>query len=128
VIVVLDADVVIGALDRQDTHHAEARELFRAWQRDGTTRLVALVSLTEVLVAPATDPARLRHAREAVAALGITPHAPTEAIAVDAARERGRHPISLPDAYALATARHVGGRLQTFDGRLLQIAVAQGLG
>ena len=127
-IVVLDADVVIGALDADDAHHDEARKLLHTWQREGATRLVALVNLTEVLVAPAADPARLRRAREAVAALGITPYAPTEAIAVDAARERLRHPISLPDAYALATARHVGGRLRTFDRTLSQIAIAEGIG
>jgi predicted nucleic acid-binding protein len=80
-----------------------------------------------VLVAPAGQPAALRRAREAIAALGITPYAPTEAIAVEAARARQRHPISLPDAYALATARHAGGRLQTFDRTLLQAAIAEGL-
>jgi predicted nucleic acid-binding protein len=32
---VLDADVVIGALDGSDPHHARARALFVAWQKDG---------------------------------------------------------------------------------------------
>jgi predicted nucleic acid-binding protein len=127
VTVVLDADVVIGALDRTDAHHAAVRRLFRAWQRDGTPRVVSLVNLTEVLIAPASEPARLRTARAAIAALGIAVHAPTEAIAVDAARLRGRHPISLPDAYAVATARHLDGRLVTFDGKVSKAAGREGL-
>ena len=65
------------------------------------------MNLTEVLIAPAAAPARLTAAREAIAALGITIHAPNEAIAVEAARLRGLHPISVPDAYAIATARHL---------------------
>lgn len=120
--VVLDADVVIGALDATDVHHVAARELFDGWRRERTQSLLGLANLTEVLIAPAADPVRLRTAREAIAALGITIHAPNEAIAVDAARLRSTHPISLPDAYALATARHAGGRLVTFDQRLLGAA------
>jgi predicted nucleic acid-binding protein len=127
VTVVLDADVVIGALDRSDAHHAEARRRFAAWQSDRTPRVIALVNLTEVLVGPASEPQRLRAAREAIAALGIGVQAPTEAIAVDAARLRATHPISLPDAYALATARHVGGRVASFDERLVAAATTEGL-
>jgi predicted nucleic acid-binding protein len=127
VTVVLDADVVIGALDGNDRHHADARKLFVAWQAEGTARLLSLVNLTEILIGPSGDPRRLHTAREAIAALGITVHAPTEAIAVDAARARREHPISLPDAYALATARQVDGRLATFDQWLLKIVSSEGL-
>lgn len=125
--VVLDADVVIGALDAGDAHHAEARERLTAWHREDRLRLVGLLNLSEVLVAPARSAARLAAAREAIAALGITIHVPSEAIAVDAARLRGRHPISLPDAYALATARQVGASVSSFDRRLLQAADREGL-
>lgn len=125
--VVLDADMVIGALDSSDVHHAEARERLTVWQRDGRPRLLGLLNLTEVLIAPARSAARLAAAREAIAALGITVHTPNEAIAVDAARLRGKHPISLPDAYALATARQVGASLSSFDRRLLQAADREGL-
>jgi predicted nucleic acid-binding protein len=125
--VVLDADVVIGALDASDTHHVAARERFAEWHRAGTPRVISLVNLTEVLIAPASDPARLHTAREAIAALGIAIHAPNEAIAVDAARVRGRHPISLPDAYAVATARHVDGHLATFDREVSKAAGREGI-
>ncbi len=126
-IVVLDADVVIGALDASDAHHARAREQFNTWRSEGTQRLLSLITLTEVLVAPAARPAQLSGAREAIAALEITTHTPNEAIAVDAARLRGMHPISLPDAYALATARHLGGQLISFDRNIMRAAAKAGL-
>jgi predicted nucleic acid-binding protein len=125
---VLDADVVIGALDSSDLHHARARQHFETWRADGTQRMMSLVTLTEVLVAPATATARLNAAREAVAALEIAIHTPNEAIAVDAARMRFQYPISLPDAYVLATARHLGGRLVSFDLKVMRAAAAVGLG
>lgn len=125
--VVLDADVLIGALDGNDPHHARARALFRSWQRQHTARTVSVVNLTEVLVAPAADRHRLLVAREALAALDITIHPPTEAIGVDAARLRGAHPISLPDAYCLATARSVKGHVASFDDRLLRAARVEGI-
>jgi predicted nucleic acid-binding protein len=126
-IVVLDADVLIGALDASDAHHKLARAQFEAWQADATQRLVSLVNLTEVLIAPAARPRQLNAAREAIAALGVSTHTPNEAIAVDAARLRGEHPISLPDAYALATARHVGGQLVSFDRKVARAAAQAGI-
>jgi predicted nucleic acid-binding protein len=121
----LDADVVIAALDRNDTHHQQAHALFKRWNDRGDTRLISLVNLSEVLVAPAADPAKLATAREAIAALGINPHQPSETIAVDAARLRGRHQISLPDAYCLATARQTGSTIASFDEKLLRAAGSQ---
>ncbi len=120
--VLLDADVLIGALDGDDPHHDEARELFTAWRREQTVALISVINLSEVLVAPAGDSAKLAAAREAVALLGVTAHSPNEAIAVDAARLRHRHPISLPDAYCLATARHTGATLASFDHKVLRTA------
>lgn len=122
---VLDADVVIGALDGSDPHHAKARALFTGWQKQATTRLISVVNLSEVLVAPAADGRRLRAAREAIAALGVAVHQPGEVIGVEAARLRGRHPISLPDAYCLATARHVGGSMASFDRKVIRAAESE---
>lgn len=118
----LDADVLIGALDRNDQHHEEARALFDGWNERGDTRLISIVNLSEVLVAPAASPAQLAVAREAIAALGVSAHRPSEAIAIDAARLRGRYPISLPDAYCLATAKQTGSTVISFDHKLLQAA------
>lgn len=131
--VVLDADVLIGALDSSDAHHAAARALFTAWRERGEVVAVSVVNLSEVLVAPAADRQSLRRARAAIAALGIAVQHPNEVIGVDAARLRHLHPISLPDAYCLATARQVRAALASFDARVVhaaeveRIAVATGV-
>ncbi len=124
---VLDADVLIGALDGSDSHHAQARELFTEWREQQTTQLMSVVNLSEVLVAPSSDPERLRAAREAIAALGVEVHRPGEAIGVRAARLRGSHPISLPDAYCLATAGHTDGMVASFDRKVLRVAEVEHL-
>lgn len=123
--VVLDADVLIGALDGNDPHHREARTFFHAWQRQSTVRLISVVNLTEVLVAPASDRRRLRTAREAIAVLEVAVHQPGEAIGVEAARLRAAYPISLADAYCLATARRVGASLASFDEKVLRAAKSE---
>lgn len=124
---VLDADVVIGALDGSDPHHAQARRLFAGWERRDDSRLISAVNLTEVLVEPAADRQRLLAAREAIAALGVTIHQPSEAIGVESARLRGAHPISLPDAYCLATARRTDAAVASFDEKVLRAAEREGL-
>jgi predicted nucleic acid-binding protein len=86
---------------------------------------MSVVNLSEVLVAASADRARLRAAREAIAALGVTIHRPSEAIGVDAARMRLEHPISLADAYCLATVRHAGARLVSFDRKVVRAAEAE---
>ncbi len=122
---VLDANVLIGALDRSDPHHLQARALFTGWQEQDATRLISVVNLSEVLVAPAADNERLRAARQAIAALGVAIHQPGETIGVEAARLRGRHPISLADAYCLATARHAAGSAVSFDRKVARAAAAE---
>ena len=122
---VLDADVLIGALDRNDAHHHQSRQLLTSWRAQQDALVVSLPNLSEVLVAPASDDARLRSARAAITALRVGSHAPNEAIAVDAARIRGRHPVSLPDAYLLATARHLDAAIASFDAKVLRAAEAE---
>lgn len=118
----LDADVLIGALDAQDPHHAQTREMFADWHERGATTLISVVNLTEVLIAPASEAAKLAAARAAIAALGVSVHQPNQAIGVEAARLRQRHPISLPDAYCLATAKHTASTAISFDRKLLTAA------
>jgi predicted nucleic acid-binding protein len=122
---VLDADVLIGALDGSDLHHREARTLFVGWRRENAARLISVVNLSEVLVAPSADRTRLRAAREAIAALGVSIHRPSEAVGVEAARLRSEHPVSLPDAYCLATARHAAAELVSFDRKVVRAAEAE---
>jgi predicted nucleic acid-binding protein len=123
----LDADVLIGALDRNHPHHARARALFTRWRDEQDACAVSVVNLTEVLIAPSADASKLAAAREAIAALGVSGHQPNPAIAVEAARLRQRHPISLPDAYCLATAKHTGSTLSSFDHKILKAAKREGI-
>ena len=121
----LDADVLIAALDANDAHHSAARGLLTYWHAQQETVLISLVNLSEVLVAPAADERRMRTARSAIAALGVTIHQPTEAIAVEAARLRSRHPISLADSYLLATARQLHAQVASFDAKIARAAKAE---
>ena len=123
--VVLDADILIGALDGSDPHHSRSRQLFSGWQAQDATRLISVINLSEVLVAPAAHEDRLRAAREAIGALGVAVNQPSEAIGIQAARLRARHPISLSDAYCLATASRTGGELASFDRKVLRAAEAE---
>ncbi|HEV8208139.1 MAG TPA: PIN domain-containing protein [Acidimicrobiia bacterium] len=87
---------------------------------------MSVVNLTEVLVGPAADRQRRLAAREAIAALGVTIHQLSEAIGVESARLRGAHPISSPDAYCLATARHTDAAVASFDEKVLRAAEREG--
>jgi predicted nucleic acid-binding protein len=51
----------------------------------------------------------------------------SEAIGVEAARLRRRHPISLPDAYCLATAKHTSSAVSSFDQEILKAATRAGI-
>lgn len=123
--VVLDADILIGALDGSDLRHSHSRQLFSDWHEQAVARLISVINLSEVLVAPAAHDGRLRAAREAIGALGIAVNQPSEAIGVQAARLRAQHPISLPDAYCLATASRTGGEVASFDRKVLRAAEAE---
>jgi predicted nucleic acid-binding protein len=121
----LDADVLIAALDRSDLQHRRARDLFEDWHRHGVELLVSAINLSEVLVGPAADPAQLRVARRAIAMLGVRCSSPPETVAVEAARLRARHPLSLADAYLLATAAHASASVASFDVRVGRAAAAE---
>jgi predicted nucleic acid-binding protein len=123
----LDADVLIGALDGADAHHARARHLLTGWRQRQDAVNISVINLSEVLIAPAADPGRLATAREAIAALGVEVHLPNEAIGIEAARLRQRHPVSLADAYCLATAKHIRSSLASFDHKVLNAARDEGV-
>jgi predicted nucleic acid-binding protein len=123
----LDADVLIGALDGSDPHHHRARDLFTKWRDDHDACAISIVNLTEALIAPSAYVSKLAAAREAIAALGVTVHQPSEAIGVEAARLRQRHQISLPDAYCLATAKHTSSAISSFDQKILKAAEREGI-
>jgi predicted nucleic acid-binding protein len=122
---VLDTDVVIAALDRGDSHHSAAARALRRMAGDGTRMLLPLVNYAELLVRPAADAGTLRAAVDAIDALRIELVAPTPPIARDVARLRSSG-VSMPDAFALATALARRASLATFDRAVRQAARAAG--
>jgi predicted nucleic acid-binding protein len=118
---VLDADVVIAVLDRTDAHHRPAARVVERMLGDGTSMMLSLVNYAETLVRPAERDDTLRSAVDAIAALGLELIAPTPAVARDAAGLRTTG-ISLPDAFAVATAMARGARLAAFDSRVRRAA------
>lgn len=123
---VLDTDVVIAALDRRDSHHADAARGIKAMINGGVPLLLSLVNYAETLVRPAEEEHALRAAVDAVGALGIRLIAPTSTIALDAARHRALN-ISLADGFALATAQAHSASVASFDRRVRRALPKVGL-
>jgi len=120
-----DADVLIGFLNRDDAHHAAARKLIGAAERGGDRLLIASSVYAEAIVGPLRA-GRAGVVDEALAALGVEVVGIDRAIAREAASLRARHAkLRLPDALALATARHEDAELKTFDRRLARIAAGR---
>jgi len=122
----LDTDVVIAALDRADAHHVAATRLLRKLSDAMTPLVICTINYAEALVRPAVDPETLRVAVDAIAALGISPVAPSAAVARDAARLRGLG-ISLAGGFALATALSSSMSIASFDSRVRRAAGEAGV-
>ncbi len=84
--------------------------------------MVPASAYSEALVAFARA-GRIRDAREAIAAMGISVTPLTAKVAEQAAELRARYErLRLPDAIVFATARALSGELLSYDRRLVQIA------
>jgi predicted nucleic acid-binding protein len=119
---ILDASVLIGLLDTADAHHTRAVDQTEAADRAGRPLLTPASAYSEALVAFARA-GRLGHAREALAAMGISVAPLTARMAERAAELRARHQrLLLPDAIVLACARELGGELLSYDRALTRIA------
>jgi predicted nucleic acid-binding protein len=123
---VLDTDVLIAALDRQDVHHAAAAAAIRVMDADGVTLLMSLINYAETLVRPADDERTFVAAVRAVDALGVQLVAPTAAMARDAAQLRALN-VSLANGFALATARTLGASVASFDRRVRRAIESVGI-
>lgn len=123
---VLDTDVVIAALDRQDAHHRAAAKAVTRLAETETELLLSAVNYAESLVRPAEDERNLRAAVSAIASLGIRIVAPDAAAARNAAKYRGLG-ISLADGFALATAATQGATVASFDKRVRRALPSAGL-
>ena len=122
--IVLDASVLIGHLDRHDAHHAVATErlLGAADKPFGASS----ITLAEVLVAP-TRAGTLSAARAALKALGIAelPLPPNAAQRLAALRVETA--LKLPDCCVLLAAESAPGTVLTFDDQLAREAARLGL-
>ncbi len=119
---ILDAGVVIGLLDAADAHHDRAIGDVEAADQNKRNLLIPASAYSEVLVGFARA-GRVRDAREAIAAMGISVARLTATIAETAAELRARHrSLRLPDAIVLACARDLDAELLSYDEQLNQLA------
>jgi predicted nucleic acid-binding protein len=115
---ILDASVLIGLLDTEDSHHDRAVDDVDRADRAAHQLLTPASAYSEALIAFARV-RRVNDAREAITGMGITVVPLTAPIAECAAELRARHDsLRLPDALVLATAREHDGVLLTYDERL----------
>lgn len=119
---ILDASVLIGLLDAADAHHGRAVDDVEAADLEQLTLLVPASAYSEALVAFARV-GRVREAREAIAAMGISVAPMTAVIAERAAELRARHErLRLPDAIVLASAGELEAGLLSYDRRVDQLS------
>lgn len=106
----LDAGVIIGFLDGDDTHHDTARAALSD-ALDRSDRLsIAAAALAECLVGPARrGPKAIELVRTAIDRLPVSVVELNSEIATRAAVPRARHrPLKLADALVIATAATSG--------------------
>ncbi|MGX6446670.1 type II toxin-antitoxin system VapC family toxin [Patulibacter sp. S7RM1-6] len=124
-VVVFDSDVLIGFMDPDDVHHADAVTWMREATRPQTERWISAVNYSELLVGPIRE-GKHQHVQAMLASFSITIATIDMELAERAAAVRERTKLKLPDAYALATAIHLEHRgrddvrLASFDEKVLK--------
>jgi predicted nucleic acid-binding protein len=119
---ILDASVLIGLLDTADAHHTQAIRDTEAADQTDRSLLVPASAYSEALVAFARAN-RIKDAREAISAMGLTIMPLTAPIAERGAELRARHErLRLPDAIVLASAHELTGKLLSYDRDLARLA------
>lgn len=119
-LVVLDAGVVIAALDTADANHAAAVAALRRHASDDVR--IPASALAEALVAPSRRGV-IREVRETIESLGLAVAPLDEETAVVAAALRARRrTVRLPDALVAATGESLEADLVlTTDRRLARL-------
>ena len=121
--VVLDAGVIIGALDSADAHHRAAATVLAGLSRDDF--VVPASVLAEILVRPyMRGPTAVQSVERFLDDLGARIQSLDAAVAHAAARLRASHAsLRLPDALVAGTASVVGGVVLTTDSGWPQLGV-----
>jgi len=126
-VVIFDADVVIGFLNRDDAHHDRATDRVEVAQDAGERRCIAAVNYGEVLVGPARQgELEARRVERFFDDFAFDVVACDRALARRAATVRARTGLQLADAFAVATALALDPgageavRLESFDAAVLR--------
>lgn len=123
-VIILDASVLIAYLDGDDLQHSLAVDLLA---REVDDEFAANpLTLAEVLVVPARD-GRLEQVTAALDALEVQETPFPADTAVKLALLRASTGLKMPGCCVLLAAEAVGGRIASFDSRLLQAAATRDL-
>ena len=117
--IVLDASVLIGHLDGNDRHHAEAQSLLEASGKEPLG--ASAITLAETLVSPARA-GRLADAEAALQRLGVGELALGENAPAQLAKLRAEVGLKMPDCCVLLAAQEHAGIVASFDSDLLGAA------
>ncbi|MBF4575280.1 type II toxin-antitoxin system VapC family toxin [Frondihabitans sp. VKM Ac-2883] len=122
--IVLDANLLIGYLDADDTHHDQALDLLQA--SVGRSLSTSTLTLAEALVYPTRQGTEIA-SFESIVRMGVE-LVPLEAPdALDIARVRSASRLRMPDAVILNLALSRSAALATFDASLASEARTRGL-
>lgn len=122
--IVLDANVLIAFLDRDDAHHEAALDLLERRLVDGLA--ASVLTVAEALVYPARA-GREASAMESLSAIGVQALPVTASSAEALARVRSKQRMRMPDAVALHAAVSTSSELATFDDALAAAAENAGV-
>ncbi len=120
---ILDANVVIAALNAEGAHHADAVDVLA--EAAGEPLRMPELTLAEAFVAHARAGTAAR-AAAVLDELGVE-MAPAAGDPMALARLRAESGLRMPDCVVLQCAERQGEPLVTFDRRLAQVAVERGV-
>jgi predicted nucleic acid-binding protein len=122
--IVCDANVLIGFLDRSDSHHESVVTLL---EKEFVRGLGASVlTLAEALVHPAQRGLDIK-SEMTLKRIGMKFFPIEEGDATALARVRGTYRVRMPDAVVMWTAMTLGAQLATTDETLARVATEAGL-